>query len=98
MSQHRNVSVKVLNETEHYEIIKLTINPGGEICPHYHPDFEIEVILSGRLLCNEKPVKNRTINKWEPNTVHGYKNESDEKVEVLCIYYGKWSKDKEILV
>jgi quercetin dioxygenase-like cupin family protein len=95
---HRRVSVRILEKTEQYEITIETIESGGEIFRHYHPDVESEIILSGVLHCNGKLVKPGSAKSWKPNDVHGYQNKSDKPTKILSIYYGKWTEDKEILV
>jgi mannose-6-phosphate isomerase-like protein (cupin superfamily) len=97
MSQHNKVSVKILEKNDKYEITIENIEPNGEIFKHHHPDFELEVILSGTLYCNGLIVKLGTVKFWKPNEIHGYQNKSKEPAEVLSIYYGKWTEEKEIL-
>lgn len=98
MSQHKKMSVKIIEERDDFEITILSLEAGGEIFPHYHPNNETEIILSGQLICNGNLVESGTINNWEANTIHGYKNESNQKAEILCLFYGRWTEEKEVLV
>lgn len=95
--QHRGVSVRSVRKLKFYEVSVEVIEPGGEIFRHRHPDYELEMVLSGRLHLNGKPVKPGTKRIWKPGMAHGYENRSKVWGEVLSVYFGDWSEEKEIL-
>lgn len=77
--------VKVLESNEKFSLSILLIEPGKEIPREYHKKTkEIEVILEGEVICNDKIQKPGDVNIWEVNQIHGYKNESNYIVKILC--------------
>ena len=78
--------VQVFESNDKFGSSVLLVDPGKEITKHYHKKTkEVEVILEGKIVCNNKIQKPGNINVWELNQVHGYKNQSNSVVKILCI-------------
>ncbi|MEM1944241.1 MAG: cupin domain-containing protein [Nitrososphaerota archaeon] len=73
-----------------FEIRKFTIEPGGDIPAHMHPDIEHEqYVLRGNYTIVIDGVTYRvgpgTAIYIPANSVHSYRNDGDEQAEFLCI-------------
>jgi len=73
-----------------FEMRKFTIEPGGEIPPHMHPDIEHEqYVIRGEYTVTVDGVEYRvgpgSVIYIPPNTVHSYRNDGVEPAEFLCI-------------
>jgi len=78
--------VQVFESNDKFGSSVLLVDSGKEITKHYHKKTkEVEVILEGKIVCNNKIQKPGDVNIWEINQVHGYKNESNSTVKILCI-------------
>lgn len=78
--------VEVLEGTEKVGLSILVIYPGKEIKPHFHKKTkEVEIVLEGELNSKGKKFKEGNVLIWELDMIHGYKNDSDKNVKILCI-------------
>jgi len=78
--------IEILEGTEKVGLSILVIYPGKEIKSHFHRKTkEVEIVLEGELSSNSKKFKEGDILIWELNKIHGYKNNTDRNVKVLCI-------------
>lgn len=78
--------IEVLEGTEKVGLSILVIYPGKEIKSHFHKNTkEVEIILEEELETNKKRLKEGSIFIWKLNEIHGYKNNTNANVKVLCI-------------
>ncbi|MEM4417869.1 MAG: cupin domain-containing protein [Nitrososphaerota archaeon] len=73
-----------------FELRKFTLEPGGEIPAHLHPDIEHEqYVLRGEYTITLDGKSYRVGPGMAiyipPNTVHSYRNDGPEPAEFLCI-------------
>lgn len=80
--------VQIFESSKEFGSSILIINPGKEIKKHYHKKtIEVEIILGGEIICNNKIQKAGEVNVWKINQPHGYKNNSNSIVKILCVTY-----------
>lgn len=78
--------VQLFESNDQFGSSILIIEPGKEITKHYHKRIkEIEVILEGKVVCDNKIQKPGQVNVWAVNQAHSYKNASQAVVKILCI-------------
>lgn len=78
--------VQVFETNDQFGASILLIGPGREIKKHYHKEMiEMEVILEGEVMYGDRLQKKGDINIWRTNIPHGYKNNTDSVVKILCI-------------
>lgn len=76
----------------------LIIKPREEIKPHYHKKtWEAEVILEGKGLVNNEPIKRGNSYVWKFNQVHGYLNNGKTDLKILCITHPPYDPDDDIM-
>lgn len=78
--------VETLAGTKEVEVAIVVINLGKEAKPHFHKKTkEIEIILDGEGLCNDRPCKKGDMHVWNFGDVHSYKNTGSTDLRILCI-------------
>ena len=56
------------------------------------------MILYAEILCGDKMQKPGDVNIWETGQAHGYRNESDSPVKILCITMPPYDSQDEFEV
>lgn len=86
--------VQVFESNDKFGSSVLLVDRGKEITKHYHKKTkEVEVILEGEIICDNEIQKPGNINVWELNQVHGYKNQSNSTVKILCITFPPYNPE-----
>ena len=77
--------VEVLLETRDAGLYLLHVAPGKSIPLHRHTVMrEIEWLVDGELIQNERPVAQFQPNVWQGGQVHGYENRSRHRATLFC--------------
>jgi FolB domain-containing protein len=78
--------VDVLYEGEGVGIYRLRVRPGGTIATHEHREMEeSEMVLSGGLLLQHRPVPAGTGFRWPKRFPHRYDNPGQVEQTILCV-------------
>ena len=78
--------VDVVYEGEGVGIYRLRVRPGGIIATHEHREMEeSEMVLSGGLLLQGRPVPAGTGFRWPKRFAHRYENPGPMEQTILCV-------------
>jgi dihydroneopterin aldolase len=92
-------TVDIIHETRDAGIYRLNIAPQSGIPLHVHRVMqEAEMVLSGGLLCQGKPVLAGTAYRWPKGAAHCYHNPTRHYQTILCVDAPPFAQDDEIAV
>jgi dihydroneopterin aldolase len=92
-------TVDIIHETRDAGIYRLNIAPGRDIPLHLHRVMqESEMVLTGGLLCQGKPVPVGTVHRWPKGAAHCYHNPTQRSQAILCVDSPPFTQADEVAV